>query len=110
MTAIAFLLRCIAFWFFEAPLGLIKYFSSLNSAFLRLFSFPILIRTFFKPLKNEYRQGNVELAIILGMIIKTFIIFFDIALLCILLVIEIAVIIIFIVWPFATVGLFLQKT
>lgn len=105
MPVFTLILSCIAFWFLEAPLGLIKYFSSLNGAFLSLFSFPILIRTFFKPLKNEYRQGNVEIAIVLGVIIKSVIIAIDLALLIILLVIEIAVVIGLIAWPIITLRL-----
>jgi len=108
MPILTFLFSCITFWFLEAPVGLIKYFASLNGAFLNLFSIPILTRTFFKPLKNEYRQGNVEIAIILGIIIKGFIIVFDLALLGILIVLEIAAVAVFLIWPIATVGMLLR--
>ena len=37
---------------------------------MELLSVPILLRTFFKPLKNEYREGLVFFSIITGVVIK----------------------------------------
>ena len=37
---------------------------------IELLSVPILLRTFFKPLKNEYREGLVFFSIITGVVIK----------------------------------------
>lgn len=38
-----------------------------------LLSFPALLRTFFKPLKSEYREGLVLFSIFMGIIIKSII-------------------------------------
>lgn len=95
----------LKFWFFEAPLLLFSFFLSLNKAFLHLFSLPLLVRTYFKPWKNEYRPGLVGFSIGMGMFIKTFVILSDLILLLCLLFIEVFLILGFILWPFITVYL-----
>ncbi|MCL5434992.1 MAG: hypothetical protein M1405_01245 [Patescibacteria group bacterium] len=95
----------LKFWFFEAPVSMLSFFVSLNKAFLQLFSLPLLVKTYFKPWKNEYRQGLVGFSIAMGVFIKTFVILADLLLFFLLLVIEIFLFIAFISWPFATVYL-----
>ena len=90
------------FWFLQAPLGLLDLFGSLNSAFLQLFSLPLMLKTYFKPWKNEYREGLVITAIFLGVVIKTVVIFADLILLALLLMLEVIIVISFIFWPVAT--------
>lgn len=60
----------ITFWYKDIPLSLLRSFISFNRYCARLFSFSLLLRTYFKPLKNEYRKGLVLFSIISGMIIK----------------------------------------
>ncbi len=90
------------FWFFSGPLGLIKYFGSLNGAFLKLLSYNILLSTFFQPLKNEYREGLVGFSIAMGMVFKIFILFFETIAYLVLLVLEVFFVCAFVLWPFAT--------
>src|SRR5260370_225767 len=59
----------LKFWYFDAPRSLIGFFASLNHAFFELFSLPLFLRTYFKPLKNEYRQGLVGFSIAMGLVI-----------------------------------------
>lgn len=89
----------LRFWFFEAPVDLVRYFSSFNTAFLKLFSFQLILKTFFKPWKNEYRQGLVGFSLAIGIITKSMIIVFDLALLCVLLFLEVIFTIGFVFWP-----------
>lgn len=98
----------LKFWFFEAPRGLFAFFISLNQAFLELFSLPLLVKTYFKPWKSEYREGLVGVSIGIGMFIKTIVITADIVLLLLLLSIELAFVLGFILWPIGAV-LFLFK-
>lgn len=95
----------LKFWFIEVPKELTLYFFSLNGAFMELFSLPLMLRTFFRPIKNEYRQGLVGFSIAMGMFVKTWIIIFDLLLLLLLLVFEACVVLVFIMWPFVTLTL-----
>ena len=100
-----FPLRFLMFWFYEAPKEIIFYFLSLNAAFFQFFSLPLLLRTFFQPIKNEYRKGLIGFSIGMGMFVKSWIILFDLALLILLLAFEIVFILSFILLPFLTVAL-----
>lgn len=98
----------LKFWFVESPKSLLSFFASLNSAFMQLFSLPLLIRTYFKPWKNEYRKGLVVFSIAMGMSIKTFVIIADLLLFAALLIFEAIFTVSFITWPIIiTVLLFL---
>ncbi|MEK7534126.1 MAG: hypothetical protein AAB600_02200 [Patescibacteria group bacterium] len=91
------------FWFLEAPRGLIGFFGSLNKTFLQLFSLPLLVMTYFKPWKSEYREGLVGFSIGMGIFIKTIVIIADIVLLLFLLSFELAFIVAFVFWPIGTI-------
>ena len=95
-------LNILKFWYLEAPFLLFSYFSSLNIAFLNLFSLSLMIKTFFKPWKNEYREGLIRFSIFMGIAIKSILIITDLFLLAFLVVFEIIVFIAFLAWPFAT--------
>lgn len=89
----------LKFWYLEAPRGLITFFASLNNAFLQLFSLPLLIRTYFRPWKNEYRKGLVGFSIAMGMFVKALVILADSLLLFALLALETIFMVSFIIWP-----------
>jgi hypothetical protein len=95
----------LKFWFFESPLALLRFFASLNSAFFHLFSLPLFLKTYFKPVKNEYRQGLVGFSIAIGMFVKTWFIIADVIMLILLLTFEITVFVSYIFLPIATVWL-----
>ena len=92
----------LRFWFLEAPESLISFFASLNKALLELFSLPLLIKTFFKPWKNEYRKGLIGFSRGMGMFIKSFVILADLAIFVFFIFLEAIVFFAFILWPFAT--------
>lgn len=95
----------LKFWYFEAPEGLISFFASLNNSFLQLLSLPLLVRTYFKPWKNEYRKGLVIFSIAMGIFIKSFVIMADLILILLLFFLEIIFFISFLSWPVATIFL-----
>ncbi|HSX09477.1 MAG TPA: hypothetical protein VLF93_04955 [Candidatus Saccharimonadales bacterium] len=95
----------LRFWFLDSPVALFKFFVSLNSAFFRSFSLPLLLRTYFKPLKNEYRPGLVKFSIAMGIFVKTFFIITDLLILIFLLFVEISIFIAYVLFPFATLAL-----
>ncbi len=92
----------LKFWYFEAPFGILQLFDSLNRAFLQLFSLFLLVKTFFKPLKNEYRKGLVGFSIGMGMVVKTCIIIADLFLFSLLLVFELFILLLFLTFPVLT--------
>src|SRR5258708_665458 len=91
--------------FIESPLALIKFFASINSSLFQLFSLPLLLRTYFQPLKNEYRQGLVGFSRAMGIVIKTFFILADLVMFIVLLSLEITIFISFVFFPIATLAM-----
>lgn len=85
----------IVWWYTQAPITLLKILRWIFLAFVHLFSLKNLFTTFFKPWKNEYREGLVRTAIFIGAFIKTFIIIFDVFILSAIFIVEV---IIFISW------------
>lgn len=61
-----------------------------------------MIRTFFKPLKNEYRKGLVVFSIGMGIFIKTALIFFDLVFFDTVIFLEVTFLAFFIWWPLLT--------
>jgi hypothetical protein len=105
MNYAALLVIFLKFWFLESPIALFKFFLSINGAFFRLFSLPLLLRTYFKPLKNEYRKGLVGFSIGMGIVVKSFLIVADLLMLVFLLCIEISILIAYVLFPIATIAL-----
>jgi hypothetical protein len=91
----------LKFWYLEAPLNILRFFASLNKAFFGVFSLPLMFKTFFKPWKNEYREGLVGFSIIMGMVMKSLFIFADLFLFAGLLLVEIGLFLIFLILPIA---------
>lgn len=102
-------LAFLKFWYREAPYGILGYFLSLNHAFLELFSLPLFLRTFFKPLKNEYRQGLVGFSRAMGIVVKSLFIIIDIILLSLLVIFELSVLAFFLIFPILTVWILYAK-
>jgi hypothetical protein len=91
----------LKFWYLEAPVNILRFFASLNKAYFGVFSLPLMFKTFFKPWKNEYREGLVGFSIVMGMIIKTLFIFADLCLFAGLLLVEVNLFLIFLTLPLA---------
>lgn len=72
MTALLFYpLFLMGFWYKDFSLGSIRLSLELLVYAFDLLSVPPLIKTFFKPLKNEYRQGLVMSSIFMGIVVKS---------------------------------------
>jgi len=93
----------LKFWYIESPRELFLFFLSLNKAFLQLFSLSLFLRTFLKPLKNEYREGLVRFSVGMGIFVKAIFIFVDLLLFSALVLVEIGILVFFIVFPIATI-------
>jgi len=95
----------LTFWYIESPVSLMRCFISINKGFFQLFSLPLFLKTYTKPLKNEYREGLVGFSIAIGVVIKTGFIIADTLMLLILLFLEAVVFIAFLAFPIATIAL-----
>src|SRR5258708_40170196 len=95
----------LKFWFIESPVSLFIFCASFNSAFFELFSLPLLLRTYFQPRKNEFRQGLVGFSRAMGIVIKTFFILADLVMFIVLLPLEITIFISFVFFPIATLAM-----
>lgn len=106
MTAYLFLpLRFVVFWFIEAPIALLRYFFAWNISLMYYLSIPLFLRTFFKPLKNEYRAGLVGFSIAMGIVMKTVLLMFSLLFFGIIAVTELVITISFVLIPVGTVAL-----
>ncbi|MBI3984404.1 MAG: hypothetical protein HY344_00465 [Candidatus Levybacteria bacterium] len=99
----------VKFWYVEAPLSLISFFGIVNKQFLTLFSLPLMLKTFFRPWKNEYREGLVGFSIFMGIAFKTLFILIDLVILAFLIVSEAILFVWFLAFPAVIVYLFLIK-
>lgn len=87
------------FWFAQAPYGLVLFFLSFNNAVVNMLSIPTMFKTFFKPLKNEYRKGLVGFSIGMGIVVKSVLIMFSLFLLGLIMLIEFFILVVFISLP-----------
>lgn len=101
MKLLSLPLQIIRFWYLEAPKNILKFFVSLNKNFLGVFSLPLMVKTFFRPWKNEYRDGLVRFAIFMGIAIKSLFILADLILFAGLILLEAVLFVGFLIWPFA---------
>jgi hypothetical protein len=60
-----------------------------------------MVKTFFYPWKNEYREGMVRFAIFMGIVIKSLFILADLIIFAGLILLEIVLFIGFLFWPVA---------
>ncbi len=93
----------LKFWYIDAPRDMLVYFVSLNNYFIQLSALSLCIKTYFKPLKNEYREGLVGFSRAIGILVKTGLIIANIFIFLILILIEFVVIFSFLIFPIATV-------
>jgi hypothetical protein len=100
-------LAVLSYWFLELPKSLFSFFRSFNGALMHILSLQLFIRTFFTPLKNEYRPGLVLFSIVFGMAIKSFFILFDLLFFVVLVLFETLFSILFVLLPlFVIIGVF----
>lgn len=81
----------LIFWYHDVCIGAVDYFTKLNAYLLQLFSVPLLIKTYFKPLKNEYRKGLVLFSIVFGIFLKSILIGISLSILVVFLLVELLI-------------------
>lgn len=71
MPLLQYPLYLLKFWYVDATMYFLQIYRELLKYCLSLFSLPLLIHTFFKPVKNEYRKDLVLFSIFFGMGVKS---------------------------------------
>ncbi len=90
----------IFWWFLESPKIVFKILYFFLATTIHLFGYKSLFKTFFKPWKNEYREGLVGFSLIMGMATKSSLIFIETILILFLVVIEVIVFATWLLLPF----------
>ncbi|HVT00911.1 MAG TPA: hypothetical protein VHE53_01590 [Patescibacteria group bacterium] len=94
------------FWYQTVCIGVFRKTLEIFSYVATLLSVPLLLRTFFKPLKNEYRDGLVLFSVIMGIIIKTILLSISLSILLLLSLILISIDLVVILMPVIIIGTF----
>jgi hypothetical protein len=90
----------ISWWFLESPKIIFKILYFFFAATVHQLGYKSLFKTFFKPWKNEYRKGLVGFSVIMGIAIKSLLIFVESFLILFLLIVETAFFIFWVILPF----------
>lgn len=72
---------------------------------LHVFSIPLMLDTFFKPLKNEYRKQLVIFSVLMGMFLKVILLTITMCLMAIILMVQLVIVVSITVLPFLVVYL-----
>src|SRR3989344_6801803 len=78
----------LTWWFLESPKLIFKILLFILAYTAHQVGYKSLFKTFFKPWKNESREGLVRFSIFMGMFMKSLLIFADTAILLILVFLE----------------------
>lgn len=99
MAALMYPFQVILFWYRDGSRAIIEKFMGINAYIFHLLSVPLLLATFFKPLKNEYRKGLVIFSILSGIAIKSVILFVSLAILAGVVMVELVIFISYLALP-----------
>ena len=88
-------------WFIEATFGLLKFLRFLLAFFYQILGIREIFRTFFKPWKNEYREGLVGFSIFMGIFFKVLFLLFDFFFFGILVLLEFIILATWFLIPFS---------
>lgn len=98
-------LLVLKFWYIDAFVMLLGVARQIFDFTLSLFSLPLLMRTFFRPIKNEYHKNLIVFSIIFGIAIKTLLIAVSLVFVCAVLVIEILLLFAFLLFPIGVIAM-----
>lgn len=95
----------LAFWFLAVPAKLFKNLIKFLRAAEHFFSLTLMLKTLFRPWKNERRPGYVAYAVGIAATVRFFLIIFDLFLLSAIFLLGIAGIIVFAAVPILSIFL-----
>ncbi|OGY23117.1 MAG: hypothetical protein A2Y57_03215 [Candidatus Woykebacteria bacterium RBG_13_40_7b] len=86
-------------WYIEASVNILKYFNLALGAIAHIISIEIILKTFFKPWRSEFREGFVGVAILVGVMVRTFVLFADLIILSASLLIFVIIFLLWLILP-----------
>lgn len=89
------------FYYKDVVGGVVRFFVGIDKYLISLFSISLLLRTYFKPLKNEYRQGLVGFSRVAGIVVKSVLLSVSVSILSIALLAELLIVLVLIFLPFS---------
>lgn len=99
MSVLLYPLFLIRFYYSDLPLLFLRKIKASIFYVSNLLSMPLLVRTFFSPLKNEYRTHLVVFSVIAGIIVKTFLLLLSGMCLFIIILIEVGFFLSYLLFP-----------
>ncbi len=109
MEFLSYPILLVKFYYVDVTVGFLKHIFSHTRYFIYMLSIPLMFKTFFKPLKGEYRNQLVVFSIVAGMIIKFVLLSVSTVLLLLFIIFEFTFFVLFLIFPFLAVYLFLNK-
>ena len=92
-------LEFLHWWFIDATFNLLLALRFILAATYRFLGVSLIFKTFFKPWKNEYREGLTRFALFMGMFLKTTFLIFDFFFFLFLILLESLVLTIWLIFP-----------
>lgn len=89
----------IHWWFIESTFNILKILRYILEVFYNLLSVKLIFKTFFKPWKNEYREGLARFALFMGIFIKSMLLVVYTFFFSLLALFEFAALVIWILFP-----------
>lgn len=100
----------VVFWYRDFFSGSVRVSAQILEYTASLLSVPLLLKTFFKPLKNEYREGLVLFSVLAGIFIKSLILLATLFILAIIALVLLLVNVVVLLLPAIIIGfIFLKK-
>lgn len=106
MEFLSYPILLVKFYYGDVTIGFLKHILSHIRYFIYMLSMPLLFKTFFKPLKGEYRNQLVVFSIVAGMIVKFVLLAVSTVLLLLFILFEFTFFALFLIFPFLVVYLF----
>lgn len=94
----------VVFWYRDFFPGSVRITTGILVYAANLLSIPLLIKTFFKPLKSEYRQGLVWFSISAGIVVKSILLAITLPILLVLTYIVLFINLLVLVLPIVIIG------
>lgn len=93
-------LQFLHWWWLEATFNLLSIMRYILSATFQFLGIKSIFKTFFKPWKNEYREGLVRFSVFMGMFLKFMLLICDTIFFAVVILAEFLILVAWFLFPF----------